>query len=154
MHVYTEPIHFVVQQKLTHHCKAAILHKNDFLKALCFLCLSHIWMWAHIPPDYWIWRWEDASVRAGNLSYFLCYGLLGLSFPLRNLLRATKILTARPFTRGLLLLTKQATKKQNCMQACGDLNRPSPLLSEGLKCTLPLHPTPLPGKKGKVQSQS
>ena len=75
-------------------------------------------------------------------------------FLFRICLEQLTILTACPFTRGLLLLTKQATKKQNCMQACGDFNRPSLLHREGLKCTLPLHPTPLLGKKGKVQSQS
>ena len=69
-------------------------------------------------------------------------------------LKQRTMLTTCPFTKGSLLLTKQAAKKQNCLQACGVLNRPWLPHSEGLKGTLPCHPAPLLGKKGKVQSQS
>ena len=69
-------------------------------------------------------------------------------------LKQQTTLTACPFTRGSLLLTKQAAKKQNCLQACDVFNRPWLPHSKGLKRTLPRHPTPLLGKRGKVQSQS
>ena len=65
----------------------------------------------HISPDYWIWRWEDASVRAGNLSYFFCYGLLGLSFPLQNLFRATNDPNRMPLYKRFTAFNKTGNKE-------------------------------------------